>query len=129
MAVFDVHWVERWQDLVNKDAVLKVIGRHFTANILMEFGPHPYVISFVNGAMPRVAHNIGSETTFALALRGPTETWSKFVQPIPPPMYNDLIALSHPLHGRMRVEGDLKVMWQNLRALTWALDLMRNVKE
>lgn len=129
MAVFDVHWVERWQDLVNKDAVLKVIGRHFTANILMEFGPHPYVISFVNGAMARVAHNIGSETTFALALRGPTETWSKFVQPIPPPMYNDLIALSHPLHGRMRVEGDLKVMWQNLRALTWALDLMRSVKE
>jgi hypothetical protein len=129
MAVFDVKWVERWQDLVNKDGVLKVIGRHFTANILMEFGPHPYVISFVNGAMPRVAHNLGSETSFALALRGPTETWSKFVQPIPPPMYNDLIALSHPLHGRMRVEGDLKVMWQNLRALTWALDLMRNVKE
>ena len=129
MAVLDVKWVERWQDLVNKYAVLKVIGRHFTANILMEFGPHPYVISFVNGAMPRVAHNLGSETSFALALRGPTETWRKFVQPIPPPMYNDLIALSHPLHGRMRVEGDLKVMWQNLRALTWALDLMRNVKE
>ncbi len=129
MAAFDSHWVERWQNLVNQDSVMKVIGRHFTANVLMEFGQHAYVLSFVDGAIARVAHNIGPETTFALALRGPLETWSKFIQPIPPPMYNDLIAMTHPLHGRLRAEGDLKVMWQNLRALTWALDIMRSVKE
>lgn len=129
MAAFDSHWVERWQNLVNQDSVMKVIGRHFTANVLMEFGQHAYVLSFVDGAIARVAHNIGPETTFALALRGPLETWGKFIQPIPPPMYNDLIAMTHPLHGRLRAEGDLKVMWQNLRALTWALDIMRSVKE
>jgi len=129
MAAFDSRWVDRWQEQVNKDAVLKTIGRHFTANILFEFGSHPYVVSFVDGAMAKVAHGVGPETTFTLALRAPAETWAKFVQPIPPPMYNDLIALSHPLHGKLRVEGDTKLMWQNLRALTWALDLMRNVKE
>ena len=59
----------------------------------------------------------------------PAETWAKFVQPIPPPMYNDIIAMSHTLHGRLKIEGDVKVMWQNLRAFAWALDLMRAVKE
>jgi hypothetical protein len=37
--------------------------------------------------------------------------------------------MAHPLHGRLKIEGNVKVMWQNLRAFTWTLDLMRNVKE
>ncbi len=129
MAAFDARWMERWQNLVNQDSVTKVIGRHFTADVLLEFGSTAYVVSFVDGTVARVAQNIGPETTYAFALRGPAESWSKFIQPIPPPMYNDIWAMAHPLHGRLKIEGDVKVMWQNLRAFTWTLDLMRNVKE
>jgi len=129
MAAFDARWMERWQNLVNQDSVTKVIGRHFTADVLLEFGSAAYVVSFVNGTVARVAQNIGPETTYAFALRGPVESWSKFIQPLPPPMYNDIWAMAHPLHGRLKIEGDVKVMWQNLRAFTWMLDLMRNIKE
>jgi hypothetical protein len=129
MAVFDARWMERWQKLVNQDSVTKVIGRHFTADFMLDFSNAAYVVSFVNGAMTRVAQDIGPETTYQFALRAPQESWSKFIQPIPPPMYNDIWAMAHPLHGRLRLEGDVKVMWQNLRAFTWTLDLMRNVKE
>jgi hypothetical protein len=31
------------------------------------------------------------------------------------------------VHGRLKIEGDVKVVWQNLRAFTWALALMRDV--
>ena len=129
MAVFDAGWMERWQDLVNQDSVTKIIGRHLSADVLLEFGETAYVVSFVNGAIPCITQDIGPESTYAFALRGPTETWGKFVQPIPPPMYNDIWAMAHPLHGRLKIEGDVKVMWQNLRAFTWTLDFMRNVKE
>ena len=44
-------------------------------------------------------------------------------------MYNDIWAMAHPLHGRLQIEGDVKVMWQNLRAFTWTLDFMRKVNE
>jgi len=128
MAAFDTPWVERWQNMVNQDSVARLYGRHFTANVLMEFGDQAYVICFQNGAIAQVQHDIGPETVYAFALRGPKETWSKFIQPIPPPMYNDLWAMAHPLHGRLKIEGDVKVMWQNLRALAYALELMRNVK-
>jgi hypothetical protein len=129
MAAFDARWMERWQDLVNQDSVTKVIGRHLSAEVLFEFGNTAYVVSYVNGTVARVTPNIGPETTYQFALRGPAETWGKFVQPVPPPMYNDIWAMAHPLHGRLKIEGDVKVMWQNLRAFTWTLDLMRNVKE
>ncbi len=129
MAAFDARWMERWQNLVNQDSVMKVIGRHCTADVLLEFGSVAYVVSFVNGTLARIVHHIGPETTYQFALRGPLESGSKFIQPIPPPMYNDIWAMAHPLHGRLKIEGDVKVMWQNLRALTWTLDLMRGVKE
>ncbi len=129
MAAFDARWMERWQNLVNQDSVMRVIGRYFTADVLLEFGEAAYVVSFRDGTMSRVAQDIGPETAYAFALRAPVESWSKFIQPIPPPMYNDIWAMAHPLHGRLKIEGDVKVMWQNLRAFTWALDLMRSVKE
>ncbi len=129
MAAFDTGWMERWQALVNQDRVTKIIGRHLTTDVLLAFGETAYVVSFVGGTIPKISSDIGPESTYVFALRGPAETWAKFVQPIPPPMYNDIWAMAHPLHGRLQIEGDVKVMWQNLRAFTWTLDLMRNVQE
>lgn len=127
MAAFDTQWMERWRTRVNDDAVTKTIGRHFTANVMIEFGDAAYVVSFVDGTATNIVHGVGPETTWTFALRGPHDSWSKFIQPLPPPMYNDIWAMAHPLHGRLKIEGDVKVMWQNLRAFTWVLDLMREV--
>ncbi len=126
MAVFDAGWMERWQSLVNQDSVIKIIGKHLTATILFAFGDTAYVVSYVGGQITRIESEIGPESSYAFALRGPAETWAKFIQPVPPPMYNDIWAMAHPLHGRLQIEGEVKVMWQNLRAFTWTLDLMRN---
>jgi hypothetical protein len=46
-----------------------------------------------------------------------------------PPRYNYIWAVAHPLHGRLRMDGDVKVLWQNIRALMWMLDRMREVPE
>ena len=67
------------------------------------------------------------ETCYSLAIKGPAESWKKFCQEVPPPMYNDLWAMAHPLHGRVTLEGDQMLLWQNMRALMWALDRMREI--
>ena len=61
------------------------------------------------------------------ALRAPASSWNKFVEPVPPPMYNDIWAMAHPLHGKLKIEGDMKIFWQNLRALD--LDARENAPE
>ena len=127
MAAFDAAWMQRWQSLVNDDSVTKIIGKHLTMDVLLAFGDTAYVVSFLNGNIRHIDGDIGPESTYEFALRGPAATWAKFVQPIPPPMYNDIWAMAHPLHGRLQIEGDVKVMWQNLRAFTWTLDFMREV--
>jgi hypothetical protein len=129
MAKFSSQWMNSWQDVTNADPALKVIGRYFTADFLLGFGDQEYVVSVRNGVIQRITDSLSIETPWSFALRAPTDSWEKFTEKLPPPMYNDLWAMAHPLHGRLRMDGDVKVLWQNVRALTWMLDRMRDVAD
>jgi hypothetical protein len=118
-----------WQDTVNADPTLKVIGRFFTTDFLLGFGDQEYIVSVRDGMIQRITDSLTIETPWSFALRAPEDSWEKFTQKLPPPMYNDLWAMAHPLHGRLRMDGDVKVLWQNMRALTWMLDRMREVPD
>ena len=125
--MFDTSWMKRWQDAVNKNGPMNWIGKHFTADLLLGFGDSRYLVSFRNGKITDIGDEIGPESCYELAVKGPVASWEKFCQAVPPPMYNDLWAMAHPLHGRVTIEGNQKVLWQNLRAFAWALDRMREV--
>jgi hypothetical protein len=129
MTRFDAHWMNAWQDAVNADAAFNFIGRYFTADFLLGFGDEEYVVSVDRGRIEHITDDVGVEAPWSFALRAPEESWEKFTQRIPPPMFNDIWAMAHPLHGRLRMDGDVKVLWQNLRALTWMLDRMREVPD
>jgi hypothetical protein len=64
---------------------------------------------------------------YEFALRAPSSAWAKFSQKMPPPMFNDIWAMAHPLHRQLRIDGNTLPFWQNLRALSWMLALMREV--
>jgi hypothetical protein len=128
MAAFEPRWMNAWQDTVNKDPTMRVIGRYFTTDFLIGFGDQEYLVSMREGAVRRITNQLSIETPWTFALRGPRVSWAKFIQRVPPPMYNDIWAMAHPLHGRLRMDGDVKVLWQNMRALTWMLDRMREVQ-
>lgn len=125
--MFDSAWMKRWSEAVNSNGPMSWIGKHFTATMLLGFGDKHFVVSFDQGKIASFTDEIGPETCYQLAIKGPAESWEKFCQPVPPPMYNDIWAMGHPLHGRVVMEGDQMVMWQNMRAFTWALDRMREV--
>jgi hypothetical protein len=128
MDEFGSQWMQRWQSCVNADGVMKNVGRYFDEDLLLDFGDDKaYVVRFRGGRVDKIVDKPGPEDRYAFALRAPKSSWQKFVQRTPPPMYNDIWAMAHPLHGRLKIEGDVKVVWQNLRAFTWALALMRDV--
>lgn len=129
MAEFDPQWMNAWQDEVNNDSTLPIIGKYFTADFLIGFDEKEYLVSVRGGRIERITDNLGIETPWSFALRAPRETWDKFAQKVPPPLYNDVFAMAHPLHGSLQIEGDVKVLWQNVRALTWMLARMREVPE
>jgi hypothetical protein len=118
-----------WQDTVNADPAMAVIGKYFTANFLLGFGDHEFCVTVRDGRIERITDALSIETPWSFALRAPKESWDKFTQRTPPPMFNDIWAMAHPLHGSLQMDGDVKVLWQNIRALTWMLARMREVAD
>ena len=123
---FDLEWVERWARRVNEDRVLPVIGRFFTSRFVLGVDDAEYLIEVRKGKVERISEGLeANDFGFEFALKAPSSAWSKFSQPIPPPMFNDIWAMAHPLHKQLIIEGNTMPFWQNLRALTWMLSLMR----
>jgi hypothetical protein len=128
-AELDLEWIEGWARRVNENKVLRVIGRFFTASFVIGIEDRDYLIVVRDGKIQRIAEGLTpSMMGWQFALRAPAASWSKFAQPMPPPMYNDIWAMAHPLHGKLKIEGDTKPFWQNLRALSWMLGLMRDAR-
>jgi len=124
---FDLEWVEHWARRVNEDRILAVIGRFFTGRFVLGVNDTDYLIEVSKGKIQRIAEGLtANDFGFDFALRAASSSWAKFAQPIPPPMFNDIWAMAHPLHQHLRIEGNTLPFWQNLRALTHMLSLMRN---
>jgi hypothetical protein len=125
---FDLEWIERWARNVNNDRILPVIGRFFTARFVLGVDDTDYLIEVINGKIQRISEGLTPNNFgFDFGLRAPSSAWAKFSQPIPPPMFNDIWAMAHPLHKQLVIEGNTLPFWQNLRALTRMLSLMRQV--
>lgn len=124
----DLEWVERWARRVNEDRVLPVIGRFFNARFVLGIDDVNYLCEVRKGRIETISEGLEpSDMGYEFALRAPASAWSKFSQKMPPPMFNDIWAMAHPLHRQLRIEGNTLPFWQNMRALTWMLALMREI--
>ena len=127
-STFDLEWMEKWARRVNDDRVLPVTGRFFTSRFVIGVDDTDYLIEIHAGKIQRISEELTPNNMgFEFALRAPGSAWSKFSQKMPPPMFNDIWAMAHPLHRQLVIEGNTLPFWQNLRALTWMLSLMREI--
>jgi hypothetical protein len=125
---FDLEWIERWARAVNEDRRLPVIGRFFTNRFVLGVDDTEYLIDVRGGKIQRIAEGLTpNDMGYDFGLKAPSSAWAKFSQPIPPPMFNDIWAMAHPLHKQLVIEGNTLPFWQNLRALTHMLSLMRQI--
>ncbi len=125
---FDLEWIERWARAVNEDRRLPVIGRFFTNRFVLGVDETEYLIDVRGGKIQRIAEGLApNDMGYDFGLKAPSSAWAKFSQPIPPPMFNDIWAMAHPLHKQLLIEGNTLPFWQNLRALTHMLSLMRQI--
>lgn len=125
---FDLDWMERWARIVNDDRILPVIGRFFTGKFVIGFDSNDYLVEVQDGRVRRIFDGLTPNNFgYDFGLRASSSTWSKFCQPVPPPMFNDIWAMAHPLHENLKIEGNTLPFWQNVRALTRMLALMRDV--
>lgn len=124
----DLEWIERWARRVNDDRVMPKLGRFFNTRFVLGVDDVDYLLHMREGKVVKISEGLEpSDFGYEFALRAPSSAWSKFSQKTPPPMFNDIWAMAHPLHKQLRIEGNQLTFWQNMRAMHWMLSLMREV--
>lgn len=117
-------WVEKFRTQSNSDAELQTHGKFYSCSFLLDMQEHRYLLRMHAGKVEEILVDPGPlDERYHFAIRASAETWRKFSQPTPPPMYHGIWAAS--FQRDMRLEGDLLVMMQNLRCLTRQLELLR----
>jgi len=117
-------WTERFRKASDTDSEIQANGKYFTCSYLLDMGEHRYVVNVSEGKVTRVASDPGDlDERYQFAIRASADTWRKFAQPVPEPMYHGIWAAS--FKKDMKLEGDLLPMMQNLRCLTRQLELLR----
>ncbi|MCM3596094.1 hypothetical protein M4D55_09935 [Metabacillus idriensis] len=125
MQVGSKKWMENFQEVVNADQELNVIGKYCVADLLLQIGSKEYIVQIKQGKLTNFFEK-GALDGWSFAIRGSLEAWEKFTQPTPPPMFHELFAAV--FQGNLQLEGNLKELYANLRYMIRFLDVTREVK-
>ncbi len=119
-------WMARFQQVVNADEELALIGQWFTTAFLFQAGEASYLMRMERGQLAQIVPEPRMDEVWSFALRAPQEHWRKFIQPVPPPLFNEIFAMLMRV-PEFKLEGNTLVAMQNVRALQRMMSLMRQV--
>ncbi|MFS0647398.1 hypothetical protein [Siminovitchia sp. 179-K 8D1 HS] len=116
-------WSTRFKEVNDENEELNAHGKYFTCTFLLDMETKKVLIQMHEGKVERIIIDPGPLDPYQFAIRASAETWRKFSQPTPPPMYHGIWAMT--FQRDMKLEGDLLVLMQNLRCITTQLELLR----
>ena len=109
-------WFEVLRAAVATDTELAMTGRWCTLDLALVVGEEIVLLRVEGGKISEVIPEPDIGASWSVTLRGTREDWLTFLQPVPPPFYQDLLAMN----GRapsFTIEGDRKVFVRHLHAL------------
>ncbi len=117
-------WAESFRRASDEDAVLQAHGKYYTCAFLLDMEEHVYFVQMHAGKVEEILEDPGPlDERYQFLIRASADTWRKFGEEIPPPMYHGIFAAS--FQGDMSLEGDLLVLMQNLRCVVRQIELLR----
>jgi hypothetical protein len=125
--LFDPAWMARFQERVNADPEMRVIGDWFTVALSMTFGEARYIVRVECGRIVEVIPSPRLDVRCAFGLRAPEAVWRRFLAPKPEPLYHDFFAMLMRVPAFV-LEGDTLVAMQNARALHRMMNVMREME-
>jgi hypothetical protein len=120
-------WLEAFQDRVNADPEMQLIGHWFTTSMALSFGDTRYVLHVEQGRVGEIVAKPRIDARAAFGFRAPLEVWRKFLSARPPPLYHDFFAMLMRV-PEFVIEGDSFIAMQNARALHRMMNLMRGTE-
>jgi hypothetical protein len=115
--------LESLQQRARGDALLARFGRDLDLALIVGDGELDWLVEIENGVVMRVTRGPLVMPRTDLRLRAASETWARFLEPVPPPGYHDLFAMRR--YRRIQIEGDIRLMSAYLFYLKRLFALLR----
>jgi hypothetical protein len=110
-------WFEAWRRAVAADAELGAIGRRCSLDLALVADGETVLLRLREGRIAAFVPDPGMSDSWSVTLRGRRDDWLTFLQPEPPPFYNDLLAMNSRVPS-FSIEGDRRSFVRHLRCLT-----------
>ena len=118
--------IERFRQAINDDPEFKLSARLMTKDILLGVGESQCLIRIKDGVIIEMLLNPPLAQPPSFSIIGPTEFWEKFLQPVPPPLFNDIfVAISR---RTAVIRGDIEAAFAHFLALVRMLNIMRDLQ-
>lgn len=117
-------WVDEFRRATDEDEEIQAHGKYYSCSFLFDMEEHQVQIVMHRGKVEDVLVDPGPlDERYQFALRASADTWRKFAQETPEPMYHGIWSAS--FQRDLSLEGDLLVLMQNLRCFTRQFELLR----
>jgi hypothetical protein len=85
-----------------------VLSSPLDCALLVGDGDTDWLVRIERGAVTRITRGPLIMPKSDLRLRAASESWARFLEPVPPPGYHDLFALRR--YKRIQIEGDIRLL-------------------
>lgn len=116
-------WVEEFRNASERDETIGAMAKYYTCSFLLDMEDKKVLVRMHDGKVDEIIVDPGMLEAYDFAIRASANTWRKFAEKTPEPMFHGIWAAS--FREDMKLEGNLTVMMQNLRNLTAQLELLR----
>ena len=126
--MFSEAWLKQFQQRVNADPEMHVIGRWLTLAFSLTSSDTRAIVRFEAGRLVETILSPRLDVRCAFGFRANDEIWSRFLGQDPPPLYHDFFAMLMRV-PQFTLEGDTLVAMQHARALHRVMNLMRSAEQ
>ena len=114
------------RDVINGDPEFRLASRFFSKDILLIVGDSKCIVKVRDGVVVELKLNPTFMNPWSFFIKGSTEAWQKFLQPLPPPFFTDLYGCI--ARQNLELGGDIETAFAHYWAVTRLLDLMRQLQ-
>lgn len=123
---FSSEWMGAFQERVNQDPELSWIAKNMNCTFVWRIEADPFLFQINRGKITSIKAPTWNDS-WDFSIEGPREVWLHFIKQVPPPLYNDLLAIVSRLPD-CQLSGNRLLAMQYIRSLTRMFSLSRELE-
>jgi hypothetical protein len=108
---------------LNDDPEFRLCARYWNGCVRLRVGERLCVLRIADGRVTDLGSDEGPLAPRDIEVSAPEQAWRSFLEAVPPPFYQDLVAAS--IHHEFAIAGDMETLFAYYPAIRRMFDVLR----